>query len=45
MSKVLKKLWVIGIALVLAISIATEAFGYTPLPVDPKPPTSIGGGG
>ncbi len=44
MNKLLKKLWLVGIALILVLSTATVAFGYAPLPVDPRPPTSIGGG-
>jgi hypothetical protein len=48
MNKLLRKLWMVGIALILALSTATVAYGRgnIPEPTDPRPPTpSVSGGG
>jgi len=46
MSKLLKKLCLVGIALIFVLLTATAAFGGNdPMPVDPKPPTVYGIGG
>ncbi|MCK4330184.1 hypothetical protein KAX02_10105 [candidate division WOR-3 bacterium] len=44
MSKLLKKLCMVGIAFVLALSVATMPFtgGGDPPPVEPDPPTASG---